>query len=172
MWPLHRYAWPIRMQNIPVRLTERVSDRLSVCSGGQRPGFTRVGHPDSEVSVTAKGTPQSRSVCPRVHRYTHCTVYISLNNCIPSLNSYFVSLNHHITNIKVLFVIPVSLLFITKLLCMFLTSPAVILRPPFVVPEPAFIIPESSHLNLNSPFVNIKVHFVIPKQPVNLNSSL
>lgn len=34
-----------------------VSDWLSVSSGGQRPGCSRVGHPDIEVSVSAEGTP-------------------------------------------------------------------------------------------------------------------
>lgn len=55
--------------------TNRASDRLCVCSGGQRPSCTCVGHPDAEVSVAAEGTPQQRSVCPRVHR---CTLYTLL----------------------------------------------------------------------------------------------
>lgn len=74
-WPLHRYARPIRGRHVTVTLTESVSDWLSVCSGGQRPGRPHLGHPDSEVSVAAEGTPQQRSVCPGVHRYTRCKVH-------------------------------------------------------------------------------------------------
>lgn len=74
-WPRHRYARPIRAQQVTVRVSERGSDWLSVCSGGQRPSHPYLGNPDSEMSVAAEGTPQQRSVCPGVYRYTDCTVH-------------------------------------------------------------------------------------------------
>lgn len=40
-----------------------------VSAGGQRPRRPRLGRPDSEVSVSAQGSPPDRGLCSRLLRY-------------------------------------------------------------------------------------------------------